>query len=297
MHDPLDCDHSHSETRVSEKPGCCSAETKIDWSKAIQIPPATRSAMGRRAVLVGLVGVSGTALVACQPTDIARMAPSAPRSETERLGEETWARIRRETPPSRNSSMQNALNTVGRRIVQTNRIGGQWEFVVFQGDQSNAFALPGGKVGFYEGIFNHMANDAELATVVGHEIAHNTEQHAAQRLGAAQMSQLGVAAISAAFGAGNPGYANQIAALMGAGVQYGVIMPFGRDQDLEADRVGLFYMARGGYDPRASINFWQTMQSQGGARGPEWLSTHPAGGSRLQQLDALMPDAMNVYQA
>jgi predicted Zn-dependent protease len=181
--------------------------------------------------------------------------------------------------------------------VQSNGIGGQWEFLVFQGDSANAFALPGGKVGFYEGIFRHMENDAQLATVVGHEIAHNTQEHAAQRLGASQMSQLGVAAISAAFGAGNPGYADQIAALMGAGVQYGMIMPFGRDQELEADRVGLFYMARGGYDPRESMDFWQTMQAQAGGRGPEWLSTHPAGTSRLQQLDALMPDALNVYRA
>ncbi|WP_366657092.1 M48 family metallopeptidase [Fodinicurvata sp. EGI_FJ10296] len=288
----FDCAHPHHETLNGP-----STDEKIDWSTAIQVPSATRSAMGRRAVLVGMVGVSGTALIACQPTDIARMAPAAPRSQTVQLGEETWARIRSETSVSRNSSMQNALNSVGRRIVQSNGIGGQWEFLVFQGDSANAFALPGGKVGFYEGIFRHMENDAQLATVVGHEIAHNTQEHAAQRLGASQMSQLGVAAISAAFGAGNPGYADQIAALMGAGVQYGMIMPFGRDQELEADRVGLFYMARGGYDPRESMDFWQTMQAQAGGRGPEWLSTHPAGTSRLQQLDALMPDALNVYRA
>jgi predicted Zn-dependent protease len=269
---------------------------RIDWNNAVQVPPATRRAMGRRAVLVGMVGVSGTALIACQPTELARLAPAAPRGQTERLGLETWDRIRRETPVSRNQGMQSALNNVGRRIIQSNNIGGSWEFVVFQGGSSNAFAVPGGKVGFYEGIFTHMENDAQLATVVGHEIAHNTQEHAAQRLGAGQMQQLGLAAVSAALGAGNIGYANEIAALLGAGVEYGIAMPFGREQELEADRVGTFYMARAGYDPRQSIAFWQSMQS-GRSAGPEWLSTHPAGINRIQQLEALMPDAMRLYQA
>jgi predicted Zn-dependent protease len=193
--------------------------------------------------------------------------------------------------------MQNALTTVGSRVLAgAGQDPRRWEFVVFQGEEANAFALPGGKVGFYEGIFQYMGNDAHIATVVGHEIGHNQERHAAERLSTMQATSLGLQAINIALAQGNIAYANQISAILGAGAQYGVILPYSRQQELEADRLGLINMARGGYDPRESVVFWNAMQAGAGRRTPGFLSTHPAPGDRIAQLQAFMPQAMAAWR-
>src|SRR3546814_483130 len=118
---------------------------------------------------------------------------------------------------------------------------------------------------------------------------------AAQRMSTSAATDLGIQAIGAALSAGNIGYANEVAGLLGVGAQYGVILPYSRDQELEADRMGLLLMARAGYDPREAIDFWQNMSSSG-ARPPEFASTHPAPGSRVAQLESLMPEAMAAYR-
>lgn len=260
---------------------------------------ADRCALGRRSMLAALAGVSGVALVGC--TTGVNLAESVPNlvspQQAQQLGLETWQRIRSETPPSDNRSMQQALQQVGSRLLAA---AGQdpraWEMVVFEGEEANAFALPGGKIGVYEGIFNYMENDAQLAAVVAHEIGHNMADHAAERMSTSTVTDLGIQAIGAALNAGNIGYANEIAALLGAGAQYGVLLPYSRDQELEADRLGLLLMAEAGYDPREALDFWANMSSAG-PRPPEFASTHPAPGSRIAQIESLLPEAMAAYQA
>jgi len=250
--------------------------------------------LGRRALLVG---GGGAVVVACTPGDGGVPLFMVSPAEERRLGLEAWQRIRSEQPLSDNRGMRAALDRVGGRILAaTGEDPGRWEMRVFEGEEANAFALPGGKIGVYEGIFRYMENDSQLATVIGHEIGHNQERHAAERLSTAQATTIGLQAIAIALQQGNVAYANQIMGLLGAGAQYGVILPYGRQQELEADRRGLFNMARAGFDPRESIPFWRNMQGAS-SRPPAFLSTHPAPGDRIAQLDSLMPEALSLYRA
>lgn len=247
-----------------------------------------------------LVGATGTMVVGCSPQQSGGALASfvSPQEERE-LGEQAFAKIKKEERISTDRALQQRLRTVGQRIVQASDSSipaSQWEFVVFADKQLNAFALPGGHVGFYEGIFRLMENDAQVAAVLGHEVGHVVARHSAQRIGASQASQLGMSALQIALGAGDVAFANELAALLGAGVQYGVILPYSRAQELEADRLGLRYMARAGYDPAEALQFWQRMASAGGAKPPAFLSTHPSDAQRIAQLREALPEAQALYR-
>jgi predicted Zn-dependent protease len=228
-------------------------------------------------------------------------SPGALVSEQEvtKMSLQTWQRIKQEETPSQNRAMQQRVDRIAQRITRAAGVAGgePWDVVVFKGDQVNAFALPGRRIGVYEGLVDLADSDAEVAGVVAHEVGHVLEDHSQERLGAAKLSQVGVQALNAALQAGNVGYANQIAGLLGAGAKYGVILPYGRTQELEADRFGLMTMAKAGYDPRAAIDFWTKMgrQSQGKAP-PEFASTHPSSERRLNQLREMLPRAMKIYR-
>ena len=217
--------------------------------------------------------------------------------EVSQMSLQTWERIKQDETRSSDAEMQRRVDAIAQRIVAAAGVGQEpWEVVVFEGDQVNAFALPGRRIGVYEGLVELAANNAQLAAVIGHEVGHVTNEHSQERLGAAKAAQVGVNAVNAALQAGNVGFANQIAGLLGAGAQYGVILPYGRSQELEADRVGLMTMARAGYDPREAIAFWRQMQQQGGEAPPEFASTHPSNERRIQQLEAMLPEAMELYR-
>ena len=253
----------------------------------------------RRRVLVSLVGVSGTVLVGCTADQLGT-APAmlvSPQQERQ-LGLETWERILKEEPRSSDSALQRRLETIGARVVEASGTREpNWEFAVLKSRQVNAFAVPGGKVAFYEGIFPMFENDDQLATVMGHEVGHINARHGAQRIGAATAAQVGLQAVSAALQAGNIAYANQIAGLLGAGVQYGVILPYSRAHEYEADRLGVDYMARAGYAPPQAVAFWQNMTTASqGQKPPEFMSTHPSDANRIAQLQALMTAAMQTYE-
>lgn len=254
------------------------------------------TSMSRRGFMVALVGVSGTALVGCVGAGQTGLGLGlVSEEEVQQLGLKSWQQIRSETPVSKNATYQRALQQVGTNILgAVGENPGQWEMVVFQGKEANAFALPGNKIGVYEGMFAIAENVDQLAAVVGHEIGHNQAQHARERLSSAQATSMGQQLLGAALQIGNIGYANELAGLLGAGIQYGLILPYSRNQELEADSIGLLNMARAGYDPRASVQLWQNMQAAG-QRAPEFLSTHPAPDSRIAALEAKMPEAMSLY--
>jgi len=171
-----------------------------------------------------------------------------------------------------------------------------WQVSVVNSDQINAFCLPGGKIVVYTGIIPVAENEAGLATVIGHEVAHAVARHGAQRVFQNQLVQ--TALVGASFSLGEMDYNQRqtIMGLLGAGAQYGVLLPFGRDHEVEADQMGLLYMARAGYDPRESIPFWERMgRAAGGGQPPEFMSTHPSHGTRIQNLQAFMERALSEY--
>jgi metalloendopeptidase OMA1, mitochondrial len=172
-----------------------------------------------------------------------------------------------------------------------------WQVSVVKSEQINAFCLPGGKIVVYTGIIPVAENEAGLATVIGHEVAHAVARHGAQRVFQNQLVQ--TALVGASFSLGDMDYRQRqtIMGLLGAGAQFGVLLPFGRDHEVEADQMGLLYMARAGYDPREAIPFWERMgRAAGHGQPPEFMSTHPSHGTRIQNLQAFMERALNEYQ-
>jgi predicted Zn-dependent protease len=167
---------------------------------------------------------------------------------------------------------------------------------VIKSPQANAFCLPGGKIAVYTGILPLTQTDAGLATVLGHEMAHATSRHGSQRLLQQSIAQTAIAGAAYSMSDYDPQRRGMIMAALGAGAQYGVLLPFSRQHESEADQIGLVYMARAGFDPRESIGFWERMAKAGERQPPEFMSTHPSHGTRIQQLEQWMPQAMEEYK-
>ncbi len=172
----------------------------------------------------------------------------------------------------------------------------QWQVSLIQDPQVNAFCLPGGKIVVYTGIVPVAQNEAALATVMGHEMAHATSRHGAQRVFQQNLAQTAMTGIAVSLSDMDYDKQRAVMGALGAGAQFGILMPFGRKHESEADEIGLMYMARAGYDPQESIRFWERMEQAGGNSPPEFLSTHPSHGTRIAQLQALMPKAMEEYR-
>lgn len=221
-----------------------------------------------------------------------------PDQQVEAMGAEAWQAIRAETPASTNAEYQGRAERIATRLLTADgQNPSEWEVVVFRGDEANAFALPGRKIGVYEGMMRMARSDAQLAAVIGHEIAHVNARHPSERLSSQMATQAGIDIAGSLLGAGTGGDPRLIAGILGAGAQFGVLLPYSRSQELEADRLGLHMMAEAGYDPRASVELWQGMKSAAGGGPPTFLSTHPAPDDRIEQLQAQMPEALRVYQA
>ena len=177
----------------------------------------------------------------------------------------------------------------------------QWEVTVIKDDKTaNAFALPGGKMAVYTGIFPMAKTEAGLAAVMGHEVVHALARHGAERMSQGQLTNAGLQVIGAAAGAaGGGGVLGQAAmAALGVGAKVGVLLPFSRKHESEADYIGILLAADAGYDPRESVALWERMGQMSGGGGPsEFMSTHPSHETRIDQLKKWMPEAMAIYQA
>jgi predicted Zn-dependent protease len=190
------------------------------------------------------------------------------------------------------------VRRVARRLASaTGKAGGsfEWQVSLVAENQQNAFCLPGGKIVVYTGILPVTANESGLGTVLGHEMAHATSRHGAQRVLQQNLAQTAMNGIAVSLSDMSYDQQRTIMGALGAGAQYGILMPFGRKDESEADEIGLMYMARAGYDPRESIHFWERMEQNSQAQPPEFLSTHPSHGTRIAQLQAVMPKAMEEY--
>jgi predicted Zn-dependent protease len=176
----------------------------------------------------------------------------------------------------------------------------QWEVMVIKDDKTaNAFALPGGKMAVYTGIFPMAKTEAGLAAVMGHEVVHALARHGAERMSQGQVANVGLQVVGAAIGlsGGNPMLGQATMAALGAGAQVGVLLPFSRKHESEADYVGILLAADAGYDPRESVALWERMgQASGGGGQSEFLSTHPSHDTRIEQLKEWMPEALAIYQ-
>lgn len=223
------------------------------------------------------------------------------RSQEAQIGLEAFQKIKRETPISKDRSANAQLQAVGRRIASVVAMpDAQWEFVLFDSDEPNAFALPGGKIGIHTGILPITKNDAGLATVIAHEIAHVTARHGAERMSHSMMVQLGGVALSGALGKTAPVTRDMAMQAYGVGTQVGVMLPYSRTQEYEADRIGLLYMARAGFDPNEAVAFWERFKAYNQGRGSapiEFLSTHPLNEARIAQIKRFLPDALAEYQS
>lgn len=228
---------------------------------------------------------------------------SSPASSSlQSKGSQEFLKIKKAKKISKNSSYNAQLQRVARRLTPVIDLpGAKWEFVVFEDNSPNAFALPGGKVGVHTGMFKITQSDAGLAAVVGHEIAHVTANHAGKR----QTQQLGliVGAIALDQVVKNQGASTgqraATAAAYGAGSSLLVALPYSRGHELEADKVGAIYMARAGYDPREAVKMWRRFEAynvKSGKSLPEFLSTHPLDSTRISALQNFMPTALNQYK-
>lgn len=168
-----------------------------------------------------------------------------------------------------------------------------WEFsLIKDDDQVNAWAMPGGKIAFYTGIMPIAKNETGVAAIMAHEVAHALADHGAQRMSTAQLQQVGGAVLGAAVGGRSESTQQIIAQAYGLGSQYGVMLPFSRSHESEADRIGLTLMAIAGYEPEEAANLWRRMQEQsGGQSPPEFLSTHPNPQTRIENIQEWAPEA------
>ena len=212
-------------------------------------------------------------------------------AEENKMGEDAWVQIKKKEKESTNSQYIKRVTRVGKRIAQaTGLIGFDWEFKVFESDQANAFCLPGGKVAVYTGLFKFTSNDAELATVMGHEVAHAILRHGGERMGHGMIQQAGAGLISAAEV--DSGWLTAY----GVAANYGAMLPYSRNHEYEADKVGMLFMAKAGYEPKASISFWQKFGSQSSQSSfGEFLSTHPIGKNRVAELKANLSAGLKLY--
>lgn len=200
-------------------------------------------------------------------------------------GQQAWAQALQTNEISHNATQNERLRRVGSRIVQAAGLGNQnWEYAVFISEQPNAFVLPGGRMGVTTQLLAMARTDDQLATVIGHEAAHVMARHAAERYSQTALAQTGVQIASGVSGQ----YGQAVGALGGIGAQVGVLLPFSRQHELEADRIGVDLMQRAGYNPREAVVLWRAMAAQGGAAAPEFASTHPSDSTRIAALEAYL---------
>lgn len=218
-----------------------------------------------------------------------------PDSEMSQMGVAAFQEMQTKTPPSANARANRYVRCVADSII--NAMPGEqasaWEVRVFDDDSVNAFALPGRKIGVYTGLLRVAENQDQLATVIGHEIGHVKANHSNERVSNNFVTQTGLQVVQVAAGASTPAK-QQLFGLLGLGVQVGVLLPFSRIQEAEADLIGLDLMSAAGFDPREAAKLWQNMAAEGGPQQPELLSTHPSSDRRITELTARAAAAMQT---
>jgi predicted Zn-dependent protease len=211
-----------------------------------------------------------------------------------------FEKIKEQIPVSNDPEGTALVNRVSSRIART--LGNEmpeadWEYVLLEDPSANAFAMPGGKIAVFTGLLEQVESDDELAAVIGHEIAHVLLQHANQRMSAELLRGLGGAVAAVGTKDMDDDDRALILAAYGVGTQVGLMLPYSRSHESQADRLGLMIAARSGFDPRAALTFWEKMAAANPRSTPEFLSTHPGYSTRMETLREAMPEALSLYKA
>ena len=218
-----------------------------------------------------------------------------PDQEMSTMGIAAFEQVKKDTPETTDPRILGYIQCVASRVIEQTG-NANWEVRVFESPQVNAFALPGGKIGVYTGLLDVATNQDQLAAVIGHEITHVTAEHGNARVSAAYATQAGLELAQVMAGAPTP-QKQQLLGLLGLGAQYGVLLPYGRAQETEADLLGLDLMASAGFDPRAAVELWRNMATVSGDKQPAaFLSTHPSHEDRIRRLNERMPEALALYE-
>ncbi len=214
------------------------------------------------------------------------------------LGEQAYQEVLQKNVVSTNPEWRKQIRTVGERIKNVaEKPEFKWEFNVLKGTDVNAFCLPGGKVAFWEGIMPICQDETGVAVVMGHEIAHALAHHGAERMTSGMGAEIVGQVLSVGLGKSDPAVKDNVLKLYGVGAQVGVMLPFSRNHETEADKIGLILMAKAGYDPRAAVEFWKRMAKLGeGQKPPEFLSTHPSDDRRIKQIEEWLPEVLTYYK-
>lgn len=218
-----------------------------------------------------------------------------------------YSEYMKSAPVSSNASGKNMVIRVGKKIaaateqyLKANGLSAElsnfsWEFNLVKDNQVNAFCMPGGKIVVYEGLLKLVSSDDELAVVLGHEVAHAVAKHSNERMSQQLMTQYGAQILTQALSNKSAAIQKAGSTIYGLGAQYGLTLPFSRKHESEADYMGLIFMTMAGYDPNVAITFWQKMSASGGAKVPEFMSTHPSDATRINDIKKILPE-LNKYR-
>jgi len=239
---------------------------------------------------ISLVLVMFLSLVSCSSLPLITS-----EADEAKMGDEAYRQLLQKERLANQPKWNAMLQRVGQRVAAAaNKPNFQWEFKLIESKEKNAFCLPGGKVAFYTGIVPVFENEAQMAAVMGHEVAHATARHGGQRITAALGTQAGLGLIGVLMGQ-ETDTKKIILAALGIGTNVAGILPFSRKQETEADEIGLSYMARAGYDPREASKFWERFAKESGGSPPAFLSTHPSSSSRQENLRGRVSMVMGEY--
>lgn len=246
---------------------------------------------------LGLAGLSAAAvLAACATSPLGRTQLKLfSDDDMAQMGATAFQQSEKETPVSTDGRATAYVTCVANAITrELPDGGGNWDVKVFDSKQVNAFALPGGKIGVYTGLLKVTQTQDQLAAVIGHEVSHVLAGHSNERVSQQYATQAGLEVASLIVGGGVAGEGAMAA--LGLGAQYGILLPFSRAHESEADLLGLDLMAKAGFDPRQAVTLWQNMAKLGGDKPPEFASTHPADATRIEQIEARLPQDLPKYE-
>jgi predicted Zn-dependent protease len=217
-------------------------------------------------------------------------------AQVEQMGEQAFAEMKKSDPIDQDPKVNRYVDCIAGKITGALPEKRSWEVVVFQKDEANAFALPGGKIGVYSGLLKVAKTQGQVAAVLGHEVGHVLAEHPKERVSEQLAAQGGLTVLEAIMGNPQDTRHKLLLAALGLGAEVGVLLPHSRRQESEADLIGLDLMAKAGFDPKQALELWKNMEAEGGPQPPAFLSDHPSHGARIENLNQHMGEALELYQ-